>query len=136
MEIAAHGGTYVAAIGAAVSLAAVIFCVVYPNSRLGRGVVVMLSLVTVLLATSAVFSTRCAYYGNCEVWAYVLGFVTLGLGVLNLYYAFTMRMTYDAYVAYNAMYALDEAGSARKKKSAGKPRARKGAAASARRRVA
>lgn len=110
-----HGGTYIAAIGAAVSLAAVIFCVVYPNSRMSRGVVTMMTLVTLFLATCAVFSTRCAYYGNCEVWAYILGFLTLGLGILNLYYAFTMRVTYDAYVAYNAMYALEEAGTKRRR---------------------
>lgn len=116
MQVAAHGGTYVAVIGAAISLAAVVFCVVYPNSRVGRGVVTMLTLITVFVAACAVFSTRCAYYGNCETWSYILGFLTLGLGILNLYYAYTMRMTYDAYVAYNAMYALDQARAPRKRR--------------------
>ena len=83
----------VSLVGAVLAIAAAVYVFVFPNEKLGRGVVTLFALFTILIACASVYTTHCVRDGKCYAWSWVYASLTLVMGVLSLIYAFTNNVT-------------------------------------------
>jgi uncharacterized membrane protein HdeD (DUF308 family) len=95
-----NGSIFLAIVGGIISTTAAIFCIVFPNTKIGRGIVTLIAVITLLVASSAISSSQYKYYSKSNLWSFILGIISLCLGFLNLYYAYNMRHTYDSILQY------------------------------------
>ena len=97
----------ISSIGAILAVGAAVYVFAFPNEKLGRGVVTMFALFTILIACAYVYTTNCVREGKCYVWSYVYAFLTLAMGILSVVYACTSKVITPAFVYPNSQQTIN-----------------------------
>ena len=97
----------ISSIGAILAVGAAVYVFVFPNEKLGRGVVTMFALFTILIACAYVYTTNCVREGKCYVWSYVYAFLTLAMGILSVVYACTSKVITPPFVYPNTQHSIN-----------------------------
>lgn len=95
-------------VGAILSVGAAIYVFAFPNEKLGRGVVTLFALFTILIACAYLYTTHCVREGKCIALSYVYSVLTLGMGILSVVYAFTSGTVTPAFVYPNSPAAVEQ----------------------------
>lgn len=91
------GSVVLAGTGVLVSFLAAAFIIMYPSDRMVRGTVIIVSILTLLLGASAVYSTQCTSLPVCNnTWAYLFAALTVAVGVINAAFAHSSRSVASA----------------------------------------
>jgi ABC-type Fe3+-siderophore transport system permease subunit len=96
----------VSSIGAMLAISAAVYVFIFPNEQLGRGVVTLFALFTVLIACAYVYTTFCVREGKCIAWSYVYAGLTLVMGILSVVYAYMSRIVTPAFLYPNSEETL------------------------------
>lgn len=94
-------------IGAILSVCAAIYVFAFPSERLGRGVVTLFALFTILIACAYLYTTHCVRDGKCIALSYVYAGLTLGMGILSVIYAFNTGTVTPAFVYPNTQESFN-----------------------------
>ena len=95
-------------VGAVMAICAAVYVFMVPNERLGRGVVTLFALFTILIACAYVYTTHCVREGKCYAWSYVYSGLCLAMGVLSMIYAFTSKVVTPAFTYPNSVSAVNQ----------------------------
>lgn len=95
-------------IGTIMSVCAAIYVFAFPNEQIGRGVVTLFALFTILIACAYLYSTHCVREGKCIALSYVYAGLTLGMGILSVVYAYNSGTVTPAFVYPNTEASMTQ----------------------------